>query len=545
MDHLKDDDKFFQKSSAIAEDFPAYRQGSEEYENPDISQTLHGNKAITGKAVWSANRAAVAQREDYNQRQKAEEKLKAESREAQELAHLAQWNAQKINFGGVEMTNAQAQAALHHIIDHEDEYADRAVREGRISANEKEDYKRAAERMRELRERQGRGIATDAEKEELERIQRSRIGQVVAHEAYGGITLPQLYDMVNLIQGDGWPIIGRAMLDSPFADVQRTAIEIDTKRQESQKEFGAIMGEVAKTVDFLSDPAVSAMLDGGDFSLEVLCQQDCNVYNIIPVEYLIQLAPMNRALIGAAMLYKQRHPSASGILFVIDEAATLGRFESLLRGYSFGRGMGIRMWTIWQDVGQISRNFGKDALSGFLGSSQLRQFFGVSDYETAKLISDMLGTQTLEFDQVLEQERAAVQKAQAVRRLLAGDDPIAVGLEMSYQNLAVVHRTKQARALMTPDEILAMPEDRQILFIRGLLKTPTIYAHKYPYYTRREMSGAYLPNPYHRPNDRVKIATPFGSFWRRVITEAVPEKYAHLPQYPSGEWAFVKGYRPH
>lgn len=161
---------------------PLHEGEPDGFYNGDISQTLNGNKAIIGKAVWSANSAAVMQREDTRQRQLAEEKLKAESREAQELMRLAEWNAQKINFGGVEMTNAQAQAALQHIIDHEDEYADRAVREGRISANEKEEYKRAAERMRELRERQGRGIATDAEKEELERIQRSRIGQVVAHD---------------------------------------------------------------------------------------------------------------------------------------------------------------------------------------------------------------------------------------------------------------------------------------------------------------------------------------------------------------------------
>lgn len=149
----------------------------------DISQILTGAKAVTGKAVWSANGAAAMQREDANQRHKAEEKQQAERAEARELAHLAAWNAQMTNLGGVEMTNEEAQAARQHICDHANEYAERAVREGRIREDEKEDYKRTARRIRELKEREGRGIASDAEKEECERLQRSRPGRAAEHDA--------------------------------------------------------------------------------------------------------------------------------------------------------------------------------------------------------------------------------------------------------------------------------------------------------------------------------------------------------------------------
>jgi type IV secretion system protein VirD4 len=88
-----------------------------------------------------------------------------------------------------------------------------------------------------------------------------------------------------------------------------------------------------------------------------------------------------------------------------------------------------------------------------------------------------------------------------------------------------------------------MPEDAQLLLISGLGLHP-IYANKYPYFTRPEMAGAYLPNPYHPPGDAVQIATRRGPRQARVITERVPERYAHLPQYESGFWSFIEGYRP-
>lgn len=170
-----------QDSFAIAKESPADRQEIEKSDSDDISQILNGNKSISGKAVWSANGAAAMQREDANL-QKSEEQQEARNREAEELAHLALWNAELTNVGGVAMTNAEAQEARQHIIDHEDEYAERAVREGRIREDEKEDYKRAAQRIRELKEREGRGTATDAEKEECNRLQHSRPGQAAEHD---------------------------------------------------------------------------------------------------------------------------------------------------------------------------------------------------------------------------------------------------------------------------------------------------------------------------------------------------------------------------
>jgi type IV secretion system protein VirD4 len=275
----------------------------------------------------------------------------------------------------------------------------------------------------------------------------------------------------------------------------------------------------------------------------MLCTEDCNIYLMIPAEYAEILAPMQRAIVGAAMLHKQRIPSAPRVLFLIDEAAQLGRFESLLRGYSYGRGMGIRMWSVWQDAGQIARNFGREALSGFLGSSQTRQFFAVRDLETAQMVSRMLGTQTLEYDAGLEQAAARRNKAHIIRELMDGADPFEAGLNYAQQDRASSNRTKQARPLLAPDEILNLPENRQVLFVSGLGLMP-ILAEKYPYFTCRDMAGGFMPNPYHPPTDGIRLPGFFGPKWRRVITERVPSRFSHLPQYQSGEWSYIEGHKP-
>ncbi|MBL27244.1 MAG: hypothetical protein CMM50_06820 [Rhodospirillaceae bacterium] len=378
-------------------------------------------------------------------------------------------------------------------------------------------------------------------REWLENLIKSRI------ERHGKMTLPDLYRLINVVESDrrAWADHLEAMLASSSESIRRTAAEMLTKQQDTPKEFGAIMGEIYAHLSFLDDPALLASLENPEFSLKALTdtRRTAKVFLNIPAEYLSIWSPLVRLFFTVTMLYKARAPEAPRIMLLVDEAGQLGRFEALLRAFTYGRGFGVRAWAIFQDIGQIVRNFGAPALQSFMGSAQTRQFFGVRDYETARLVSDMLGTETLEYDDVLQQEAARRQKRETVERVMRGDDPFAAAHDYAHFRRNAEHRTKQARPLMTPDEILAMPEDRQILFISGKDLKP-VYANKYPYFTRREMAGHYLPNPYHPPVGSVVVATRLGKKRIPVVTERVPGKYASFPQYASGYWSYVKGYRP-
>jgi len=176
-------DKEIEKASAFAEAFPAVRSGqplaaTDDDADQDISRIQLGAKAITGKAVWSANSAARnADTATDERKHDKEKKDESELQEMRELAHLAQWNAQMTMVGGITMTNEEAQDARQHIIDNDDLYAHRAVMEGRIQAHEEEDYKFTIRRIKELEDRKGRGVATGDETKECEDLKRSRIGR--------------------------------------------------------------------------------------------------------------------------------------------------------------------------------------------------------------------------------------------------------------------------------------------------------------------------------------------------------------------------------
>lgn len=366
-------------------------------------------------------------------------------------------------------------------------------------------------------------------------------------ERDGGVSFPSLYRVINWIESDTarWADCLEAMLASSMDSVRRTAGEMLAKQQESEKEFGGVIGELYAHLNFLDDPMLQDSLSRADASLADTCNshQATSWAINVPIEYVGLWSPVLRTMFTVQMLYKSRAPSAPPVNMIVDEAGQLGSFEALLRAFTFGRGAGVRTWALFQDVGQIVRNFGVPALQGFMGSSALRQFFGVRDYQTAQMVSSMLGTETLEYDDGLRQADARRQKLNAAMSIMNGGDPFSAYADMKYHAFAEEHRTKQARALMMPEEILALPEDRQVLFVSGKNLKP-ILAEKHPYYGRSDFAGRFLPNPFHPPHDSVAIPSRWGQRRARVVTERVPSQFAHYPQYASGAWSYVDGYRP-
>ncbi|WOF72762.1 type IV secretory system conjugative DNA transfer family protein [Parvibaculaceae bacterium PLY_AMNH_Bact1] len=364
-------------------------------------------------------------------------------------------------------------------------------------------------------------------------------------EWLGSVSFPVLWRTINLIEGNpqGWADMLEHMLASRFEDVRRVGAEMLTKQQESQKEFGSILGEIYAHLSFLSDPALLASLEGSDFSLAALSDPTVttSVFMNVPAEYLKLWSPLIRTFVTITMLYKSRALDAPRITMIVDEAGQLGRFEALLSAFTYGRGFGVRTWALFQDTGQIARNFDFSAVQSFMGSAQVRQFFGVRDYETARLISAMLGSETLSYDGFEYQQAAKREKWQAAKQALFGNDPLAQSYDLGHYTKSAEHRSKQARQLLNDDEVLRLSEDQQVLFISGKNLDP-ILGNKAPYYSQRENAGRYLPNPYHPPPDKVRIATRFGSKWARVINEPVPAKWAHFPQHQSGRALSVEGY---
>ena len=91
--------------------------------------------------------------------------------------------------------------------------------------------------------------------------------------------------------------------------------------------------------------------------------------------------------------------------------------------------------------------------------------FGVNDHDSAKLVSDLLGQETVVFE--------------TMSRAIDAEE---TGISFGAQHVG--------RPLLTPDEVRALPGALELLFLAG--QRPVVAA-KLRYYADREFAGRYDP----------------------------------------------------
>lgn len=361
----------------------------------------------------------------------------------------------------------------------------------------------------------------------------------------GVLTLSRLYQVLMLIPagGDAWLDWAFEMTEAGFEITSAVEEEIAAARGQDSGGFRGILGELFKSFAPLSDPVLmEAVSPPYDMSLADLCgKRPCNLFLMPPADCLDIWGGVLKTFFVAAMIYKSRAPSAPRQTWFLDEVGQLGSFPLVVKLFTYGAGIGIRPWAIFQSAEQM-KALGPSADTIISSSAGLRQYFAVRDDVSAARLSRQLGTQTLEYNDTRQQAAARLAREEAIHQLMGGGDPMAAALALSHHGEMETHRSQQQRWLRTMDEVIGTPNDRQFIFADGL--SHPIYAERAPYWEQRFMAGRFHPNPFHPPLDRVRVKTAFGHAWRRVITAHVPAQHAHLPQYADGHWSYIEGYRP-
>ena len=373
--------------------------------------------------------------------------------------------------------------------------------------------------------------------------------------ADGGVSLLSLYELVGMIRAapDSWAQMSESMAALGEPDLAVTYAEMREMAAESRKTYDSVMAEMSNALAFMTDPALQRSFTGAaeaDFTLDVLTQdggRPVYVFLMMPAELIAQNAALIRQFFSTLRTLKQRRPSAATVNLVIDEAARLGRFPEVAEFYAIGRGFGLSPLTAYQDIGQIRENLGPNGAMTLSASADVEIYLGggISDLETAQHLSRKLGNTTLALDDALTNERAARAKREMIHGVLyEGADPLRAGIGLRALDYEAKHQRRMARALLTPDEILAMPADKALVWASGYGIRP-FAVDKVPYFSRRACAGRFFPNPFHDHDlTRVRLRTFWGMRTRRVIREPVPARFRDFPQYRHGEWAFIEGYRP-
>ena len=234
----------------------------------------------------------------------------------------------------------------------------------------------------------------------------------------------------------------------------------------SDREAAGVLSSAQRHTHFLDSPRMTATLGHSDFRFADLKERPVSIFLVLPPDRLDTYARWLRLMVAQALTELARAPGRPPwpVLFLLDEFAALGHLEPVERAMGLMAGYGIQLWPIVQDIHQLRALYGQRA-GTFLSNAGVLQVFGVNDQQSAQLVSDLLGQETVVFE--------------TMSRAL---DAEATGITFGQQHVG--------RPLLTPDEVRTLNPDRQLLFLAG--QRPVIAA-KLCYYADREFAGRFDP----------------------------------------------------
>ncbi len=242
----------------------------------------------------------------------------------------------------------------------------------------------------------------------------------------------------------------------------------------ADREAASVLSNAQRHTHFLDSPRIAKCLARSDFAFSDLRHRITSVFLVLPPNRMDAYSRWLRLLVSQALQDiardAERPQGASEgrserlkapTLFLLDEFAALGRLEAVERAMGLMAGYGLQLWPILQDMSQLKDLYGERA-GTFIANAGVQQVFGVNDFETAKWLSQMIGQETAGFQ---------------TDSFKPGDGP-------SFSN------NLTGRDLLTPDEIMQLPPDRQLLRVQG---QATAVAQKLRYYADLEFAGLFTP----------------------------------------------------
>lgn len=222
-------------------------------------------------------------------------------------------------------------------------------------------------------------------------------------------------------------------------------------------EQASVMSTLARHVNFLISPAVSAATAKTTFDIGKLRQGRMSVYLCVPPARLSSNAGLLRLFITSFihMLISGGPDDRNKVLFLLDEAGHLGRLEILETAVTLLRGYGISLFLVFQSIRQLATCYGDKALT-FMDNIDTRIFWGTNAYENAEAISKLAG----EYSLVVE----------TLNRSDSYSHSSGSGRDGGQANRSISTSSTQseiARAVARADEVIRMPEDYAFFYHRN------------------------------------------------------------------------------
>ncbi|KAF0136167.1 MAG: TRAG family protein [Methylocystaceae bacterium] len=259
--------------------------------------------------------------------------------------------------------------------------------------------------------------------------------------------------------------------ERPHPVIASTARELLNK---SENERSGVLSTAMSFLGLYRDPVVAKVTSHCDWRIDDLVsdQAPTTLYLVVPPSDISRTKPLVRLIlnqIGRRLTEDlDRKSKRQRLLLMLDEFPALGRLDFFESALAFMAGYGLKAFLIAQSLNQIEKAYG--ANNAILDNCHVRVAFATNDERTAKRVSDALGTAT---------EMRAM-KNYAGHRL------------SPWLGHLMVSRQETARPLLTPGEVMQLPQDEEIVLISG---APPIRARKARYFEDARFNARILSPP--------------------------------------------------
>lgn len=298
----------------------------------------------------------------------------------------------------------------------------------------------------------------------------NKLAAFIAFGAIHGVRLPAIRDWVGLtdtgepVAGSRWPnqtAMWEAMAAEPALDgmIARNAVDLRDKRENAPAEFQAVLSTMRNAMAFLDDTSNREAMSAGEVDWESLKTGRAVIAVVMPRQDWKIFAPFVRlAFLSAIWSLEEGAVARHRVHMLMEEFPTLGRMDFFSDILATGRKKKAQIEIVIQNIGQIEALYPE--WKALLPNFEVRRFKGVRDIDTARYVCGALGTATQVFKDVNQPKR----------------------------------RNVMGRQLMTPDEVMAMPKTRQIVFIGN---NRPAWLGQYPYWEKFLARRRALVSPFY------------------------------------------------
>ncbi len=224
-------------------------------------------------------------------------------------------------------------------------------------------------------------------------------------------SLTDVYNYINPDNSDGG--ITQILKDMMEFDHENDFINDNIKRgagallAKAEQERSGVHSSGSVKLGLFIEPTIAKNTEVSDWTIDELMDGDKPVscYIIVPPADIVRLKPILRIIISLIIAKRcnvmdfsigAKKPYKHKLLLLLDEFTSIGKIEIFDVAIGYIAGYGLKPYIIVQDLTNLYKYYTKD--QSIIGNAGIQIAFAPNNMETAKYISDRLGTQTIELE---------------------------------------------------------------------------------------------------------------------------------------------------